>query len=81
MLLYVMLNRRAMTMAHPNPQVIGLLSIMGVTFKPGYNPSIRPCRLTLDNLDYMRGPLLFYLLIFAVHSIGRSLLSFYGFRR
>ena len=76
-----MSNRHAMTLRDLNLQVIGLQSIMGVTFKPGYNPSIRPCRLTLDNLDYMHRPLLFYLLIFAVHYIGRSLLSFYGFRR
>ena len=56
-------------------------SLTGVAFKPGHNPAIKSCLLTLDDVDYVHRPLCFYLLITTLRALGASLLWRAGFRR
>jgi len=50
-------------------------------FRPGYNPKLKPCRLTVDELSFIHRPIVGYLGIFAFQLIGIAVLYLFGFRR
>ena len=49
--------------------------------KPGYNPKIKACRVTVDDLDFIHRPIIGYMGVFAFQAVGNSLLNLFGFQR
>lgn len=54
---------------------------LGLSFPPGYNPHIKPCRMTLEDLTFIHRPLFYYLGIRVIQTLGNTVLIFCGFQR
>ncbi|KZV88806.1 hypothetical protein EXIGLDRAFT_741085 [Exidia glandulosa HHB12029] len=54
--------------------------LVGHDFEPGYNPNVKSIRLTLDDVETLHRPLLWYMIVMLVDSITYGYLFSQGFR-